>query len=456
MNTVAAIAASVQSGERSAVDVVEDSLAAAEADTLNAFTTVQRAGALERAREIDARIRAGDAPGPLTGVPVAVKDLIHHAGQVTTAGSSFYRHHAEHSAPVLDRLEAAGAVIVGRTGLHEFAYGFNSENEWFGPVHNPWDPALSPGGSSGGSGAAVGAGIVPAALGTDTGGSVRVPAALCGAVGLKVTHGRVPISGVFPLAESLDTVGPIAATVDDARRVYEVIEGDDPADPWSVAGAGHEGSPMPLASLRIGIPQEWLAAAPTTSETATAFRTALDRISDLGAQVIELSSPTLAPSQLGWSLSAAEAAALHRDWFADPDKRYGQEIESRLAAAMEVSLDEFLDARRWQASLVGAARRAFQTVHVLATPTVGHPRKTIGVDTITVGDKEVHHRQVLASFTATVNQMWCPAIALPLIGTGTPPHSLHLIGPWWSEAMLLDVGSRLESAGIVGFQRPEC
>ena len=420
--------------------------------TLSSRSTQQEPGS--ELREIDALVAADEAPGLLSGVPIALKDLIHHRGHVTTAGSSFYRHHADRSAAVVERLEAAGAIVIGRTGLHEFAYGFNSENEWFGPVHNPWDQTLSPGGSSGGSAAAVAAGLVPIAIGTDTGGSVRVPAALCGVVGLKVTHGRIPTSGVFPLAESLDTVGPITRDVDDAALCYRVIAGPAPDDPWSMWGVEDQAAPIPIESLTLGVPRRWLDATPTTAVTRAAFGATLDRLADEGAGIIEINDPMLTPAPEGWWLSAAEAASVHRDWFADPAKAYGKEVESRLAASLEVTLDEYIEARRWQAGLIGAARRAFQSVDVLVTPTVGHPTKAIGVDTITVDGEEVHHRRVLAGYSATVNQMWCPAIALPLPDSGRPPQSVQVIGPWWSEDLLLDIGRQLEKIGIVGAGSP--
>jgi Asp-tRNA(Asn)/Glu-tRNA(Gln) amidotransferase A subunit family amidase len=214
MISAAHLASSIRSGEASAEETVTEALEAIDASALNAFTLVDREGALTTARHIDERVAAGEDPGPLAGVPFAVKDLFDQKGLVNTAGSSFYRVVPGKTATAVRRLERAGAVAVGRTGLHEFAFGFSSENHWFGPVHNPWNPETSPGGSSGGSAAAVASGLTPVALGTDTGGSVRVPAALCGLVGLKVTHGRIPISGVFPLAPSLDTVGPITTSVE--------------------------------------------------------------------------------------------------------------------------------------------------------------------------------------------------------------------------------------------------
>mgnify|MGYP001087947568 CR=1 FL=1 len=228
--TAAGIAAAVASGRVSATTVVSAHLEGiARRGDLNAFTLVDAEGALAAAAALDRRLAAGEAPGPLAGVPVALKDMIDQAGLPNTCGSAFYREIPATSAPVVTRLERAGAIVVGRAGLHEFAFGFSSENPWWGPVRNPWDPDTSAGGSSGGSGAAVAGGLTPVAIGTDTGGSVRVPAALCGLVGLKVTHGRIPLTGVFPLAPTLDTVGPLARTVSDAALTYQVLAGPDPA-----------------------------------------------------------------------------------------------------------------------------------------------------------------------------------------------------------------------------------
>ncbi|MDH5295486.1 MAG: amidase, partial [Acidimicrobiia bacterium] len=286
MISAAHIAAEVRRGERSARDTVAGALTQADAqqERLNINTFIDRERAIERAEEIDRMVEAGRDPGPLAGVPVAVKDLIDHAGRVTTCGSKFYNEVAETTAPAIERLERAGAIMVTRTGLHEFAYGFSSENHWFGPVRNPLDPELSPGGSSGGSASAVAAEQVPVAIGTDTGGSVRVPAALCGIYGLKVTHGRIPLTGVFPLAASLDTVGPLAATVGDLALAYQAMAGHDPSDRWSaVQPVVTPGGARPdLGGLRVGIPAAWVDTAPITDSVADAFAEAVAAMRGLG------------------------------------------------------------------------------------------------------------------------------------------------------------------------------
>ena len=350
-DTVVSITDAVRRGARTARQVVEQYLEAAERldPALNAFVEIDRVGALERADSVDARLGAGGGAGMLCGVPVALKDLIDQAGYVTTAGSAFYRNRAMVSATVVRRLEDAGAIIIGRTGLHEFAFGFSSENPWFGPVRNPWDRDLSPGGSSGGSAAAVAAGMAPGAIGTDTGGSVRVPAALCGVVGLKVTHGAVPLTGVFPVAGSLDTVGPLARTVDDARLLFEAMKGLDPEDPWSAQGPDTSARVRRLENLRIGVPAGWLSAAPTSAAVRGSFEGFCDQLGAAGARVEWVDTPGLAPDPALLPVVTGEAAGVHREWFDDPDRRYGPDLRERMAAAMEVTVDEYTEAMRQRA-----------------------------------------------------------------------------------------------------------
>ena len=421
---------------------------------LNAYTAINER-AKERATQIDRQVARGEDPGPLAGVPIAIKDLIDQAGAVTTAGSSFYRFEAERSATVVRRLEAAGANIIGRTGLHEFAFGFSSENDWFGPVRNPWDTATSAGGSSGGSAVAAAAGLAGAAIGTDTGGSVRVPAALCGVVGLKVTHGRVPLTGVFPLASSLDTVGPISRSVDDATVLYEVMAGHDPADPWSI--------PQPvtpvdgqasLNGLIVGVPQPWVEGAPMAHNVEEAFAAALERLDNLGAQIREIRNPSLAVSRQLADLINGEVASVHRNWLADPSCEYGSDVAERLQRALDVTLAEYVAAQEWRAGLRNSTAAVFDEVDILVTPTAGATAKTIGESAIMIDGRARSHRLVLSQFTSLVNHMGVPALALPLSDAGSPPASLQVIGPWWSEHLLLQVGRLLEDAGAVGFRPP--
>lgn len=451
MTSATRLAAEIRRGERSAVDAVGAAIVAATRDQerFNACTLVDADRALARAEEIDRRVAAGQDPGPLAGVPVALKDLIDHAGRVTTCGSAFYRETADRSATVVERLENAGAVIVARTGLHEFAYGFSSENQWFGPVRNPFDPSLSPGGSSGGSAVAVAAGHVPVAIGTDTGGSIRVPAALCGVFGLKVTHGRVPLTGVFPLAPSLDTVGPLALRVEDLTLVYRVIAGHDPVDPWSAPRPviAPQGPRPDLRNLRLGLPVRWVDTAPVTQDVAEAFTRATAALESLGARIEELHDDLLVPPGPTLELVGAEAAAVHRRWLAE-GKPYGDEVRRRLERAVEVTVDQYVAASARRAELRHRVEAAFGRFDLLIMPATGATRKPIGVETIPTLDGERHYREVLSWFTSLVNVLGCPALAGPLPSASRPPPSLQLVAPRWQEHRLLEVAATLVEAGI--------
>jgi len=448
---------SVRSGTTSSSEIVAAYLERARShEDLNAYTDLHWEEALARAAEIDEQVAAGRDPGPLAGAALALKDLIDHRGHVTTAGSAFYRHAATRSAPVVSRLEDAGAIVLGRTGLHEFAFGFSSENEWFHPVHNPWDQNTSPGGSSGGSAAAVAAGLASASIGTDTGGSVRVPAALCGIVGLKVTHGRVPLTGILPLAASLDTVGPMARSTEDAALMYLSMAGFEAEDPWSV--------PVPvetpdlerdaLEGLVVGVPSRWLAQAPITEQVRSAFEWALARMSELGARLDSLDEEGLDQPGMAFELLSGEVASVHRRWWNDPDAVYGHEVRARLEPAFDVTLDQYIEAQRWRSGLRNSIRRVFDRVDVLATPTVPAMRKELGVDTIAIEGEPSNYRFVLSWFSYLVNHFGTPALALPLMLDGEPAPSLQVIGPWWSEHRLLEIGHSLERSEVCGYRPP--
>jgi aspartyl-tRNA(Asn)/glutamyl-tRNA(Gln) amidotransferase subunit A len=367
-------------------------------------------------------------------VPIAVKDLIEHAGRVTTCGSAFYRHDAAATATSLSRLIEAGAIVIGRTGLHEFAFGFSSENPHFGPVRNPWDPDTSCGGSSGGSGGAVAAGIVPIALGTDTGGSVRVPAALCGTYGLKVTHGRIPLDGVFPLVPTIDTVGPLADSVDNLELAYRVMSGDD--------------GPRPeIRPLKIGVPQPWVSDAPSSDEVASAFAATRAVLEGLGHVVEDHEMPGVGPSHLVVWAIAGEVREVHRE-FRERGEPYGPDVAQRLADSEAVTDDELAEGRRWQERLRARFADAFDRFDLLVTPTVPVRSKTIGDEKI----GELHYRVVLSWFSYVANHALIPAIALPLEGTGSPPLSLQAMAPPGGEGLLLAFAHQLEAGGISGFR----
>ncbi len=456
MTSASEIASSVRTGRISAVEVVSAAIESAEASQadLNAFTLLDTSGAMHRAEAIDRLVEAGRDPGPLAGVPVGLKDLIDDAGLPNTKGAAFPTELAHHSATVVRRLGSAGAVIIGRTGLHEFAFGFTSENPWFGPVRNPWDTSTSAGGSSGGSGAVVAAGVVPIGIGTDTGGSVRVPAAMCGVFGLKVTHGRIPLSGVFPLVPSLDTVGPLARTVEDLALAYLAMAGDDRSDPWSQPVAVTAPSPRGLEGIRLGVVAEWLV--PPMSE---AVRAGLERFialaTDAGATLERLDVPALAPPVEVARAIGPEIVRLHGQRLAEHPGRYGPDVAARIAECRHATADDIITAERWASGArAEIARLSIEGFDALVAPTVGVLSKTIGVDTVMVAGGSVQHREALARFTAPINRIRVPAIAAPVAGTPHQGVSVQLVGPMWSEASLLAVAASLESAGVLKAGEP--
>jgi aspartyl-tRNA(Asn)/glutamyl-tRNA(Gln) amidotransferase subunit A len=382
---------------------------------------------------IDDAVVGSPPAGPLRGVPVALKDLIDQDGRVTTCGSAFYRETPTRSASLVSRLESAGASIIGRTGLHEFAFGFSSENPHFGAVRNPWDPVTSAGGSSGGSAAAVAAGIVPVAVGTDTGGSVRVPAALCGCYGLKVSYGAVPLDGVFPLVPSIDTVGPIANSAAFIDTAYRVMSGDAGAHPK-------------LKSLRFGVPQPWYDEGPVASAVDTAFRNALDALRSMGHEVNPIHLPDVVPDRRINFALAREVTAVHSS-YRSQGMPYGDDVAARIEEAAAVSDEQSDEGLQWQQMIRSRFADALATADLLITPTVPEVRKVIGEDLI----GGIHYRKVLSWFTSIVNHALLPAIAFPLAGTGAPPVSLQVIGPPGSDLALIAVAKSCEDAGLVGF-----
>jgi aspartyl-tRNA(Asn)/glutamyl-tRNA(Gln) amidotransferase subunit A len=453
---VSAVAAAVASGAVTASEIVAEHLDRIEAtqDRLNAFTLVDHEGALAAAAGIDTRVAAGEPVGPIAGVPVAVKDLIDQAGRPNTAGSSYPTALPAVSAPVITRLERAGAVIIGRTGLHEYAFGFSSENHWFGPVRNPWNPDLSPGGSSGGSAVAVSAQLAASAIGTDTGGSVRVPAALCGVVGLKVTHGRVPLTGVYPLAPSLDTVGPIARNTNDAALVYSAIAGYEPSDPWSapepVPGTGNPPAPE---TITIGIPHPWVDL-PQTDFVAASFVAACADLQQAGFAMVDLDLPALEPRIEIEHIAYPEVAMIHAARWHEHPETYGPDVAERVAEASEVDPRAYVAAQRWRAGVRHSAEEALTRCDFLLTPAVAATAKPIGEETIEVAGRLVSYRPQLSRFSALVNQTGLPALVLPLDRSGTPPPSIQLIGPRWGEHRLLELGLTMERIGISRYRQP--
>jgi aspartyl-tRNA(Asn)/glutamyl-tRNA(Gln) amidotransferase subunit A len=413
--------------------------------TLNAFITVTADSVLAEARKAEAEILRGEWRGPLHGVPVALKDLIDTAGVRTTAGSALYKDRIpDHDAEVVLRLRQAGAVIVGKNNLHEFAYGGSSLVSYFGDVRNPWDVGRIAGGSSGGSAAAVVAGLAYAAIGTDTAGSIREPGALCGCVGLKPTYGRVSSRGVIPLSASLDHVGPLAATVADAAIVLQAIAGYDPADITTVdvpvadyVSALRDGA----KSVRVGLPRSYFFD-DLDLEVAAAMEHALRGISTLVAEIKEVQLEVSTDR----TIPAAEAYAYHAENVAKTPELYQPETVRRIRSGEGVSAADYIRRRRELEEVRRSIGQIFADVDVLVTPTVPMPAPAIA-DLKADPDGLRPTELKLLRNTRPFNVWGLPAISVPCGFTQSGlPIGLQIAGPHWREDLVLRFAHAYEQA----------
>ncbi|HZP57860.1 MAG TPA: amidase [Dehalococcoidia bacterium] len=428
----------------SPVELTEQMLARIEQRNpqLNACLTVTAEQARAAARQAEAEITAGGARGTLHGVPVAIKDLFDTKGVPTTAGSKIFADRVpDDDATVVRKLDEAGAIGLGKLGMHEWAFGITSDNLHFGPVRNPWDPERIPGGSSGGSGAATAAGLAYATLGSDTGGSIRIPAAFCGCVGLMPTYGRASLHGAVPLSWSLDHAGPLTRTVRDAAIVLGTISGYDPRDPAS------EDRPVPdwlegiergPKGLRIGVPSAyyWDELDP---EVERVCRAALASLEAAGASLREVDGPAVAVPDV-INVMFVEAAAYHAPHFPSRRADYSPQVAALLDAGSQIPATAYAQSvRAMHLARGGAADAALDGVDVLAFPTVPVPAPTIAETR--AGDPSMH----IVRTTAPIDFTGQPAIAVPAgLTSQNLPVSLSFVGRRWDEAAVVWAGRALE------------
>jgi AtzE family amidohydrolase len=446
------IAAAVRSGTVSATELAKAGLARAEAHDpgVNAFTSITAAAALEDATRVDAAVARGADPGPLAGVPFAAKNLFDIAGLVTLAGSRIEqtRPPAARDSFAVAALRRAGAVCLGALNMDEYAYGFTTENTHFGPCHNPHDPARVAGGSSGGSGAAVAAGLATVSLGTDTNGSIRVPSSLCGVFGLKPTYGRLSRSGSYPFVPSLDHVGPFARSVGDLAAVYDAMQGQDPEDPAQAhrppapVGETWREPPPGLRVARLG--------GHFRGSGLAVVQEVTDRVASALGAAEEVSLPDAAAARAAaFLITSAEGAQTHLADLRTRAAEFEPLIRDRLLAGALLPAQWVLHAQRIRFLFRAQVAALFAHWDILVAPATPAPATPIGQTTLDLGDRAVPLRPNFGVYTQPISFIGLPVLAMPVQNAaGALPVGVQLIAAPWQEHLLLRAGAVLERAGI--------
>lgn len=420
----------VLSGAVSAAEIAADCIDRIEAthDDLNAFVAWDREATLASARKLDERLKAGEPPGRLHGVPVAVKDNYVTAGLPTAAGS-LVRHPragAGGDAALVAALRAAGALIVGKTNMHEWAYGATNLVSASGRTNNPWERDHITGGSSGGSGAALAARLVPAALGSDTGGSIRIPAAACGVSGLKPTYGSLSVDGVLPLAWSFDVAGPMARTAADLAEMLAVL-----------GGARHRPAPPGPRTPRIGVLDG--PGLESADEVATAFTQAVGVLETLGARVRQVGLGGVPNAFGAWKIILhAEAATFHEPLLDDQAARYSPGVRTQIEAGRAIRATDYLRAQRFRREFGMVVRRAYEECDILLMPTLPVCAPAAGLDQVDIAGQPVTAQDAMTRTAFLANFVGLPAVSVPCgFGPGGLPVGLTMMGRLHDEEHLL-------------------
>lgn len=447
---VCMLAEAIRRGRISALSVIEDRLDHVRRlnPLLNCFTSILEDRALAAAAEVDAMVATGRDPGPLAGVPFGVKDNYDVAGRVTTAGSIINRSRsaARADAVIAARAAKAGAILLGTQNMDEFAYGFTTENAHYGATRNPHDPQRSAGGSSGGSAAAVAVGLTEFSLGTDTNGSIRVPASFCGIFGLKPTFGRLPRTGTFPFVHDLDHLGPFARSALDLATVYDAMQGFDHGDeacaerPGEPAAAGIAENGVGLRTARLSGWFEDMADAQG--------RAAVDAVAKaLGVRHAIALPGTRRARAAAFVLTAASGGNLHREALRAQAGDFDPATRDRLLAGALLPADTVLQAQRVRQQYREEVLAAFRTHDVLIAPATPCSAPKLGQPTIRVGGTEVPTRANIGLLTQPLSFIGLPIVTVP-IANGPMPIGVQIIAAPWREDVALAVAHRLEQAGI--------
>ena len=437
--TIAELAAAIRRGELSPHEAVQAALDRIEREdgAYNSFLAVRGEESLAEADAL------GAPSGPLHGVPLAVKDVIDVAGTRTTAASKVLADNvATADAIVVARLRRAGAIVVGKLNTHEFAFGASTTSAAFGPARNPWDTERICGGSSGGSGAAVAAGLVPGTLGTDTAGSIRIPAAFCGVTGIRPSTGRVPNRGVVPVSWTYDTVGPLARTAGDCALLLDAIAGPDPDDASTTPVAGEpclDALQLGVTGLRIGVVSHLMGGeVPLDPGVAAAVETALVVLEDLGAHVERVDAAFLRRAEVVQQLvMLPEAAEAHLPWLRTKLADYGADVRARLLAGLLLPSSAPITGQRARRALAEEARPLFERYDLLAAPEMPLVAPRIGEDPVEVDGHELAYRLSLIPYNSPWSCLGVPTASVPCGFVDGLPVGLALTGRRLGEATVL-------------------
>ncbi|MGA2291823.1 amidase [Bradyrhizobium sp.] len=418
---------------------------------LNAFMAIEADEALAAADAADAALAKGHAGGALHGVPLAHKDMYYETGKVVTCGSLIRRDFiATTTATALRRLKQAGTIRLGSLQLAEFAYGPTGHNAHYGPVHNPWGFAHVTGGSSSGSGAAVAARLTFAALGSDTGGSIRMPAHFCGVTGLKTTVGRISRAGAMPLSQSLDTVGPLARSAEDCALLLGLMAGPDPEDLTAIAGPVPDyaaATRQPIKGLRIGVPSAFYVD-DLDAEVARILDQTIAVLKREGARIVEVELPDQRQLTAACQLVlAVEAASFHKRWLIERPQDYGPQVLMRLQNGLAIPGVSYLEAMRWRGPALSAHLEATAGVDAVIAPVAPVAAPTIAESDVGNNPDAEAVIQRLTRFTRPVNYLGLPALSIPSGFTqGGLPVGMQLVGRSFDEATLLRIGAAFQRA----------
>jgi aspartyl-tRNA(Asn)/glutamyl-tRNA(Gln) amidotransferase subunit A len=460
--TLAEAAAAVRERRVSAVELLQAQIARAQAvqPAINAFIRIDEEAPLAHARALDSEAARGHFRGPLHGVPMAHKDMFYRTGLITTCGSGIRRHaRADTTATALERLDAAGAVDFGTLNMAEFAYGPTGHNAHFGHARNPWNTGHITGGSSSGSGAAVAARATFGALGSDTGGSVRLPASLCGVTGLKVTYGRVSRAGAMPLSHSMDTVGPLARTALDCAMMLQALAGPDPRDPTASAQPVPDYVArlhQPLGRLRVGIPNQFF-----HDDLDPVIATCIDEarrvLSSLGCQLVPVDIPDMRAAEVAAThVIAAEAATFHGNWLRTRPNDYSAQVRARLMRGMAVPATRYIDALRSRGNLLqNFLSSVFDKVDVLHVPTLAIPVPTLAETDVGGGAGMDRILALLTRLQRPFNFLGLPSIALSCgVTPSGMPVAMQIAGRPFAEDVILHLAHAFQQATDWHSRRP--